>query len=123
MWKIILLSVFIQAAGKEKVKPVASPVPPPAGKTTPAAKVEGGAASSVMNGKILVSVNGMVCSFCAQGIEKKFKAQKSVETVAVDLDNKKVTLQLKKGETISDETIKEIITNEAGYELVKIQRE
>ncbi|MBD2231477.1 heavy-metal-associated domain-containing protein [Phormidium tenue] len=71
--------------------------------------------------EVTVTVKGMVCSFCAQGIKKTFGKLESVENVEVDLDKKFVKLDLKDGATLSDETIKEAI-NDAGYEVEKMER-
>lgn len=65
-----------------------------------------------------VSVNGMVCSFCAQGIKKKFSAHPSIAKCEVDLDKKEVSLEFKKEKTISDDEIKNMI-KESGYEVVR----
>lgn len=62
-----------------------------------------------------VGVKGMVCAFCAQGIEKKFKAQKEVESVQVSLEKKFVKLKYKDGQKLSNERIAEIL-KDAGYE-------
>jgi len=62
-----------------------------------------------------------VCSFCAQGIEKKFKAFKEVQSVNVDLDKKVVHLEWSPGKKIDDETIKKTIQN-AGYDVVRIEK-
>lgn len=70
---------------------------------------------------IKASVNGMVCAFCATGIEKTFKAQPEVRTVNVDLQNKLVTIQTKEGQTLDDAKLKRLITN-AGYSLISINR-
>ena len=72
--------------------------------------------------EISVSVKGMVCSFCAQGIKKTFSAQKEVEKVTVDLDKKIVSITTKQGETVSDEGITQAITD-AGFEVVEIKRQ
>jgi cation transport ATPase len=70
---------------------------------------------------IQVELDGLVCAFCAQGVEKKMKAQAATEKVFVSL-NKKVTLvALKEGQDIPDETIKTEITN-AGYVVKGISR-
>jgi cation transport ATPase len=70
---------------------------------------------------IQVELDGLVCAFCAQGVEKKMKAQAATDKVFVSL-NKKVTLvALKEGQDISDETIKSEITN-AGYVVKGISR-
>jgi periplasmic mercuric ion binding protein len=71
---------------------------------------------------IKTSVNGMVCAFCATGIEKTFKAQPEVKTVTVDLQNKLVTIQTKQGQTIDDGKLRKLFGN-SGYSVVAIARE
>src|SRR5579859_4090835 len=71
--------------------------------------------------EIHITVNGMVCAFCAQGITKKFSAEPGVSKVDVSLGNKKVDLSLKDGKDVSDDTIRRLLT-EAGYAIVKIER-
>jgi mercuric ion binding protein len=70
---------------------------------------------------ITVQAKGMVCSFCAQGIEKKFKAMPEVSDVKVSLETKKIALDLKEGQALSDDLIRKTIT-ESGYEVVTIER-
>ena len=71
---------------------------------------------------IKATVNGMVCGFCATGIEKTFKAQREVKTVNVDLGNKLVTIQTKQGQTLDDSKIKKLLGN-AGYSVVAVVRQ
>ncbi len=71
---------------------------------------------------IKVTVNGLVCSFCATGIEKTFKAQPTVSDVKVDLDNKLVTINTKSTQDMDDATITKLITD-AGYSVTGITRE
>ncbi len=71
---------------------------------------------------IKASVNGLVCSFCATGVEKTFKKQPAVEDVKVDLDAKLVTIHTKQGETLDDETITKLV-KDAGYSVTGITRE
>ena len=71
--------------------------------------------------EVNVSVNGMVCGFCAQGISKKFSKEPAVETVKVSLENKLVTLKIKDGKEISDETITTVL-KDSGYSVSKIDR-
>lgn len=66
-------------------------------------------------------VKGMVCSFCAQGVEKAFRKRPEVESVRVDLDKKTVYLKFKEGKTLSDEEIKKLI-GDAGYDVQEIGR-
>jgi copper chaperone CopZ len=69
---------------------------------------------------VIISVKGMVCSFCAQGIEKKLKAFKEVKSVEVDLDTKKVNVQFVAGQTVATEKLQETIKN-SGYDVTDIQ--
>ena len=71
---------------------------------------------------IRTTVNGMVCAFCATGIEKTFRKQSEVESVKVDLKEKLVTIKTKPGETLTDAKVKEIVTY-SGYTMGKIVRE
>jgi copper chaperone CopZ len=71
---------------------------------------------------IRVKISGMVCSFCAQGIQKKFKARPEVEKVKVSLNDKNVALSLKDGRTLDDETVEKLI-KDAGYDVMEIKRE
>jgi len=70
---------------------------------------------------VKVSVNGMVCGFCAQGITKKLNNTQAVEKVNVDLEKKIVSFETLAGKPFDDEAIKKLIT-EAGYAVVKIER-
>lgn len=65
-----------------------------------------------------VTVNGMVCSFCAQGIEKRLSQMPEAKAVLVDLKNKVVMVEAKDGMTLNTKLIAFEIT-EAGYDVVK----
>ena len=71
---------------------------------------------------IRTTVKGMVCAFCATGIEKTFRKQPEVASVHVDLPKKTVTITTKSGKTLSDAKIKEVVTY-SGYTMGKIIRE
>jgi copper chaperone CopZ len=70
---------------------------------------------------ITTSVKGMVCAFCATGIEKTFRKQPEVATVKVDLAKKRVVITTKPGKTLSDAKIKEVVTY-SGYTMGNIAR-
>lgn len=72
--------------------------------------------------KLTVNVNGMVCSFCAQGIKRSFESLSSVQEVVPNLENKLVVITTKENSDLSDEKIKTII-QDAGYDVVSIKRE
>ena len=77
---------------------------------------------SALGETIRTTVNGMVCAFCATGIEKTFRKQPEVATVHVDLPKKTVTITTKPGKTLTDAKVKEIVTY-SGYTMGKIIRE
>lgn len=64
-----------------------------------------------------VGVKGMVCAFCAQGIEKKFTSQPEVEGINVSLENKLVKIKFKDGKKLSQDKIAQLL-KDAGYEAV-----
>ena len=70
---------------------------------------------------VKATVNGMVCSFCAQGILAHFKKHPAISEVHVDLTRKIVLLEERKGKSITDKEIKEQI-KKSGFELVKVER-
>ena len=70
---------------------------------------------------LLIDVEGMVCSFCAQGIEKKMKATQKVDIVEVDMDKKVVHLKLKEAQELNDEEITQII-KDSGVNVKEINR-
>lgn len=70
---------------------------------------------------IEMEVNGLVCAFCAQGIEKKLKSFSATDAVFVSLEHRMVAVQLKDGTDISDDELTKAITN-AGYNVKSIQR-
>jgi len=56
---------------------------------------------------LAAEVNGMVCAFCAQGIEKNLRALPATRDVHVDLPGRLVAVELKDGATLDPETIVE----------------
>jgi cation transport ATPase len=70
---------------------------------------------------IKANVNGMVCAFCAQGIEKKMRALSQTKDVYVNLKQRIVAVEVKDGQTMSDETVKDIISK-AGYSVTSITK-
>lgn len=66
-------------------------------------------------------VNGMVCAFCAKGIEKKLNALPQKQAAFVDLKSRVVALQLKEGQDVSNVTFNKVI-QDAGYAVGKLER-
>lgn len=69
---------------------------------------------------IKAEVNGMVCAFCAQGIEKKMRSFSQTREVYVDLKNKVVAVELKEGQQLSLDSVRDAI-KDAGYDVPKIE--
>lgn len=70
---------------------------------------------------VYVSVNGLVCDFCAGSIEKMFEKKEAVSRISVDLENMLITIFLKDNQKLNDETIIEII-KDSGYDVTKVKR-
>jgi copper chaperone CopZ len=70
---------------------------------------------------IQVGLDGLVCAFCAQGVEKKMKAQAATDKAYVSLEKKVAVIGLKDGKDIPDAVIKTEITD-AGYVVKSIAR-
>ncbi|RZT94986.1 heavy-metal-associated domain-containing protein [Rivibacter subsaxonicus] len=67
-----------------------------------------------------LTVNGMVCAFCAQGIEKKIGAMPQTQAVYVNLGQKIVAVEAKAGQTLDAEQLRATV-KDAGYEVVKVE--
>ncbi|TAG05469.1 MAG: copper chaperone [Betaproteobacteria bacterium] len=70
---------------------------------------------------VKLTVDGMVCAFCAGAIEKKMKANKETSEVFVSLENKIVAVSQKSGQKLDDAKLKAQIAD-AGYEVKAIER-
>jgi mercuric ion binding protein len=70
---------------------------------------------------IEMRVNGLVCAFCAQGIEKKLRKFPATADVVVSLEQRLVAVALKDGQDIPDSELRKALTN-AGYTVTTIQR-
>ncbi len=72
-------------------------------------------------GDVHVSVNGLVCDFCARALEKVFGKEEAVKGIDVNLDTKIITVNFNEDQTLSDEKLTELITD-AGYNVEGIHR-
>jgi mercuric ion binding protein len=78
-------------------------------------------ASAVQAETIEMTVNGLVCGFCAQGIEKTLRKNPATEDVVVSLEHRLVAIATKPGADISDEVLRKALTD-AGYDVKAIAR-
>jgi copper chaperone CopZ len=70
---------------------------------------------------IQMTVNGLVCGFCAQGIEKTLRKNPATADVLVSLENRLVAIATKEGQDIGDDELRKALTN-AGYDVKSIER-
>lgn len=69
---------------------------------------------------VKATVNGMVCAFCAQGIEATLSKLPATKSVFVDLKKKIVAVEAKDGQTLDNKAINDAIVD-AGYDVVKLE--
>lgn len=79
------------------------------------------ATSAAQADAIEMKVYGLVCGFCAQGIEKILRRNPATAEVVVSLENELVAVTTKPGADISDADLTKAIT-EAGYAVKGIAR-
>ncbi|HKE47850.1 MAG TPA: heavy-metal-associated domain-containing protein [Rhodanobacteraceae bacterium] len=80
-----------------------------------------GIAASSSAATIEMEVNGLVCAFCAQGIEKKLRAYPATADVVVSLEARLVAVSTKDGADIPDDELRRALTD-AGYTVTGIKR-
>jgi hypothetical protein len=81
--------------------------------------------SNINEGQIaIIDVNGMVCDFCARGIEKTFYKDEMVKKIKVSLESGKVLIAYSNDKKVSFEEIANIFLNNgqtaAGFTLRKL---
>jgi mercuric ion binding protein len=72
-------------------------------------------------GTIEMKVYGLVCGFCAQGIEKTLRKNPATADVVVSLENKLVAIGTREGTDIPDAELTKALTD-AGYDVKAIAR-
>jgi copper chaperone CopZ len=70
---------------------------------------------------IEMKVYGLVCGFCAQGIEKTLRKNPATEDVVVSLEDKLVAIATRPGQDIPDAELMRALTD-AGYDVKGISR-
>lgn len=78
-------------------------------------------ASAQATQTITMQVDGLVCAFCAQGIEKKLGALPASDGVYVNLEHGLVAMGLKPAQDVPDAELKGTLTD-AGYTVKSISR-
>ncbi len=70
---------------------------------------------------IEMKVYGLVCGFCAQGIEKTLRKNPATEDVVVSLEDRLVAIATRKGQDIPGAELTQALTD-AGYDVKGISR-
>ena len=70
---------------------------------------------------IEMKVNGLVCAFCAQGIEKTLRKNPVVTDVVVSLEDRLVAVEVAPGKDIPDQELRTALTD-SGYDVKEIFR-
>lgn len=110
-WMIILLVFMMKIAFYA-----------PAGFTDNAVVPEIRAGAYDADGQLIsVKTKGMVCDFCAKALEKVLLNHDAISGINVDLTSKEVLINLKSGQSITDEKITQLI-RDSGYKVVDILR-
>ena len=68
-----------------------------------------------------MKVYGLVCAFCAQGIEKTLRKNPATEDVVVSLEHQLVAIATRTGQDIPDGDLTKALTD-AGYDVKGISR-
>lgn len=78
-------------------------------------------ASTAAATTIELTVNGLVCGFCAQGIEKTLRRNSATSDVFVSLENRLVAVATKPSTDIPDDVLRKAL-QDAGYDVKAIAR-
>ena len=70
---------------------------------------------------IELTVNGLVCGFCAQGIDKTLRKNPATADVYVSLENQLVAVATVPGKDIGDAELRKALTD-SGYDVKAITR-
>lgn len=79
------------------------------------------ALSSAHAATIELTVNGLVCGFCAQGIDKTLRKNAATDDVFVSLENRLVAVTTKPDADIADDVLRKAL-RDAGYDVKAIAR-
>jgi copper chaperone CopZ len=83
--------------------------------------LHGQTASPPQGDSLRLNVDGMVCSICAFGVERRLKRLDTVEDVHVNLDSGLVVVTLRPGGSVTDSTLADEVRR-AGFSLRGVTR-
>ncbi len=71
--------------------------------------------------RIELLLHGMDCSLCIQGLEQRLRSLPGAQQVLLDLDRGRLSLQVRPGSMIADETLRTLM-RDAGFVVRQIRR-
>lgn len=72
-------------------------------------------------GTIEMTVHGLVCGFCATGVEKTLRKNPATQDVVISLEHRLVAVTTRPGADIPDDTLRKAL-QDAGYDVKAIVR-
>ncbi len=80
------------------------------------------APSEVLTGaSVRLKVDGMVCPFCAYGLEKRLEEIVSIDAVLIRISDGLVQIRTKEGQELTDEALTDAV-KKSGFTLTEIER-
>ena len=80
------------------------------------------AADEVLTGAtVRLKVNGMVCPFCAYGLEKRLQEITSIDAVLIRISDGLVQIRTKENQELTDEVLTDAV-KKSGFSLIEIER-
>ncbi len=80
------------------------------------------APSEVLTGaSVRLKVDGMVCPFCAYGLEKRLEEIASIDAVLIRISDGLVQIRTKEGQELTDEALSDVV-RKSGFSLREIER-
>ena len=80
------------------------------------------APSEVLTGAtVRLKVNGMVCPFCAYGLEKRLQEITSIDAVLIRISDGLVQIRTKEDQELTDEVLADVV-KKSGFSLIEIER-
>lgn len=70
---------------------------------------------------VMLRVDGMVCPFCAYGLEKRLEEVPSIDVVLIRVSDGVVQIRTKKDMELTDQALKEAV-KKSGFTLTEIER-
>ena len=80
------------------------------------------APSEVLTGAtVRLKVNGMVCPFCAYGLEKRLQEIARIDAVLIRISDVLVQIRTKEDQELTDEVLADVV-KKSGFSLIEIER-